>query len=61
MTCFQEQVVDSLKEIVSEASKQKWYLDRLISLIIEESPWLLDEVDSEFDSLTLTDQSEEFC
>lgn len=58
---FQEQVVDSLKEIVAEASKQKWYLDRLISLVIEESPWLLDEVDSEFDSLTLTDQSEEFC
>lgn len=56
-----DQVVDSLKEIVTEASKQKWYLDRLISLVIEESPWLLDEVDSEFDSLTLTDQSEEFC
>ncbi|XP_045173620.2 uncharacterized protein LOC123535138 [Mercenaria mercenaria] len=56
-----EQVVNSLKEIVSETSKQKWYLDRLISLIIEESPWLLDEVDSEFDSLTLTDQTEEFC
>ncbi|XP_052802682.1 uncharacterized protein LOC128232920 [Mya arenaria] len=56
-----EDAVNSLKEIVMEASKQKWYLDRLISLVIEESPWLLDEVDSELDSLTLTSQSEEFC
>ncbi|KAL4223225.1 hypothetical protein ACF0H5_016697 [Mactra antiquata] len=56
-----EKVMESLKEIVTEASKQKWYLDRLISLVIEESPWLLDEVDSEFDTLALTDDSEEFC
>ena len=58
---FQEEVIESLKDIVREASKQKWYLDRLISLVIEDSPWLLDEVDTEFDNLTLTDQSEEFC
>lgn len=56
-----DEVLDALKDIVKEASKQKWYLDRLISLVIEESPWLLDEVDSEFDHLTLTDQTEEFC
>lgn len=56
-----EEVLDSLKEIVTEASKQKWYLDRLISMVIEESPWLLDEVDTEFDNLTLTSEGEEFC
>ena len=53
--------MDALKDIVMEASKQKWYLDRLISLVIEESPWLLDDIDAEFDNLTLTDKSEEFC
>ena len=58
---MQDEVVATLKEIVMEASKQKWYLDRLISLVIEESPWLLDELDSELDNLTLNDQSEEFC
>ncbi|XP_052269130.1 uncharacterized protein LOC127870729 isoform X1 [Dreissena polymorpha] len=56
-----EEVVDSLKEIVLQASKQKWYLDRLISLVVEESPWLLEEVDSEMDNLTLSPDSEEFC
>lgn len=60
-TSTKEEVIDALKDVVKEASKQKWYLDRLISLVIEESPWLLDEVDSEFDNMTLTDQSEEFC
>lgn len=56
-----EEVVISLREIVSEASKQKWYLDRLVSLVIEESPWLLDEVDTDFDKLALTNHSKEFC
>ncbi|KAL3858017.1 hypothetical protein ACJMK2_012633 [Sinanodonta woodiana] len=56
-----EEVVDCLKEIVKEASRQKWYLDHLISVVIEEAPWMLEEVDADIDSLTITDQSEEFC
>lgn len=60
--CFlQEQVTDSLKEIVKEASRQKFYLDRLISVVIEESPWILDQVDAQFDDNSLVNQSEEFC
>ncbi|CAG2230834.1 unnamed protein product [Mytilus edulis] len=56
-----EQVTDSLKEIVKEASRQKFYLDRLISVVIEESPWILDQVDAQFDDNSLVNQSEEFC
>ncbi|KAK3587639.1 hypothetical protein CHS0354_032846 [Potamilus streckersoni] len=56
-----EEVVDCLKEIVKEASRQKWYLDHLISVVIDEAPWMLEEVDADIDSLTITDQSEEFC
>ena len=61
LSVLQEQVVESLKDIVKEASKQKWYLDRLISLVIEEIPWLLDEVDSSIDNIPLTSNTEEFC
>ena len=56
-----EEVTESLKEIVKEASRQKFYLDRLISVVIEESPWLLDQVDADFDDNSLVDQHEEFC
>ena len=54
-------MLQSLKDIVKEASRQKWYLDRLISLVIEEAPWMLDELDADIDHLTLTDQPEEYC
>jgi hypothetical protein len=57
----QEEVTESLKEIVKEASRQKFYLDRLISVVIEESPWLLDQVDADFDDNSLVGQHEEFC
>ena len=57
----QEEVTESLKEIVKEASRQKFYLDRLISVVIEESPWLLDQVDADFDDNSLVSQHEEFC
>lgn len=56
-----EEVTESLKEIVKEASRQKFYLDRLISVVIEESPWLLDQVDADFDDNSLVSQHEEFC
>ena len=56
-----EEVTESLKEIVKEASRQKFYLDRLISVVIEESPWLLDQVDADFDDNSLVGQHEEFC
>ncbi|KAL5016035.1 hypothetical protein ScPMuIL_005624 [Solemya velum] len=59
-TASKEDVVDSLKEIVKEASRQKWYLDRLISLVIEEAPWLLDQIDSDLENLNVT-HPEEFC
>lgn len=51
----------TLKEIVKEASRQKFYLDRLISLVIEESPWLLDQVNANFDETSIDNKMEEFC
>lgn len=51
----------TLKDIVKEASRQKFYLDRLISLVIEESPWLLDQVDANFDETSIDNKMEEFC
>lgn len=60
-TATKEEVTESLKEIVKEASRQKFYLDRLISVVIEESPWLLDQVDAHFDDNSLVSNNEEFC
>lgn len=57
----QEQIMMTLKDIVKEASRQKFYLDRLISLVIEESPWLLDQVDANFDETSIDNKMEEFC
>ncbi|XP_062566789.1 uncharacterized protein LOC134229096 [Saccostrea cucullata] len=56
-----EQIMMTLKDIVMEASRQKFYLDRLISLVIEESPWLLDQVDANFDEMSMDNKVEEFC
>ncbi|KAJ8312377.1 hypothetical protein KUTeg_009750 [Tegillarca granosa] len=56
-----EQVVELLKEIVKEASKQKFYLDRLISVVVDEVPWILEQVDADFDDMSLGNQPEEFC
>lgn len=56
-----EQIMMTLKDIVKEASRQKFYLDRLISLVIEESPWLLDQVDANFDETSIDNKMEEFC
>ncbi|XP_061198053.1 uncharacterized protein LOC133206137 isoform X2 [Saccostrea echinata] len=56
-----EQIMMTLKDIVMEASRQKFYLDRLISLVIEESPWLLDQVDANFDEISMDNKVEEFC
>ncbi|XP_022345225.2 uncharacterized protein LOC111137831 isoform X2 [Crassostrea virginica] len=56
-----EQIMTTLKEIVKEASRQKFYLDRLISLVIEESPWLLDQVNANFDETSIDNKMEEFC
>lgn len=54
-------MVDLLKEIVKEASKQKFYLDRLISVVVDEVPWILEQVDADFDDMSLGNQPEEFC
>lgn len=56
-----EQIMVTLKDIVKEASRQKFYLDRLISLVIEESPWLLDQVNANFDENSIDNKMEEFC
>ncbi|XP_056008656.1 uncharacterized protein LOC125652092 isoform X3 [Ostrea edulis] len=56
-----EQIMMTLKDIVKEASRQKFYLDRLISLVIQESPWLLDQVDANFDDTSIDNKLEEFC
>lgn len=55
-----EKLMTSLKEIVKEASRQKVYLDRLISVVIEESPWILEQVDADFDEM-VPDTSGEYC
>ncbi|XP_060067281.1 uncharacterized protein LOC132547535 [Ylistrum balloti] len=55
-----EKLMNSLKEIVKEASRQKVYLDRLISVVIEESPWILEQVDADFDEM-VPDTSGEYC
>ncbi|XP_033748650.1 uncharacterized protein LOC117333459 isoform X2 [Pecten maximus] len=55
-----EKLMSSLKEIVKEASRQKVYLDRLISVVIEESPWILEQVDADFDEM-VPDTSGEYC
>ncbi|KAK3084309.1 hypothetical protein FSP39_011384, partial [Pinctada imbricata] len=56
-----DQIMESLKEIVKEASRQKYYLDRLISVVIEEVPWILEQVDADFDNVSIDGQTEEFC
>lgn len=50
-----------LKDIVKEVSRQKFYLDRFIFLVIEESLWLLDQVDVNFDEIFIDNKMEEFC
>jgi hypothetical protein len=50
-----------VKYIFLCGERQKFYLDRLISVVIEESPWLLDQVDADFDDNSLVGQHEEFC
>ncbi|XP_021369469.1 uncharacterized protein LOC110460721 isoform X1 [Mizuhopecten yessoensis] len=55
-----EKLMTALKEIVKEASRQKVYLDRLISVVIEESPWILEQIDADFDEM-VPDTTGEYC
>lgn len=59
---IQEEILRVLRETYVESSRQKSYLDQLMSAVVERAPWLLDDIETEFEAVTsLPSHNEQWC